>query len=71
VCSPDGGALKGVSLMVFLYLRRTHEYKNLPFRKQLSFNFLDSFLKRNISMGRWEHIKLGELPWHNTLGFFC
>jgi hypothetical protein len=22
-------------------------------------------------MGTWEHIKLGELPRHNTLGFFC
>jgi hypothetical protein len=22
-------------------------------------------------MGTWEHIKLGELPWHNSLGFFC
>ncbi len=22
-------------------------------------------------MGMWEHIKLGELPQHNTLGFFC
>jgi len=22
-------------------------------------------------MGTWEHIKLGELPQHNTLGFFC
>jgi hypothetical protein len=22
-------------------------------------------------MGMWEHIKLGELPPHNTLGFFC
>jgi hypothetical protein len=21
-------------------------------------------------MGTWEHIKLGELPQHNTLGFF-
>jgi len=21
-------------------------------------------------MGTWEHIKLGELPWHNGLGFF-
>jgi hypothetical protein len=19
----------------------------------------------------WEHIKLGDLLWHNTLGFFC
>jgi hypothetical protein len=22
-------------------------------------------------MGTWEHIKLGELPQHNALGFFC
>jgi len=22
-------------------------------------------------MGTWEHRKLGELPWHNALGFFC
>jgi hypothetical protein len=22
-------------------------------------------------MGTWEHIKLGKLPWHNSLGFFC
>jgi hypothetical protein len=21
-------------------------------------------------MGTWEHIKLGELPWHNSQGFF-
>jgi hypothetical protein len=31
---------------------------NLPLCKQLSFYF---------SMGTWEHIKLGELPRHNTL----
>jgi hypothetical protein len=22
-------------------------------------------------MGMWEHMKLGEFPRHNTLGFFC
>jgi hypothetical protein len=22
-------------------------------------------------MGTWEHIKLGKLPQHNALGFFC
>jgi hypothetical protein len=35
VCSLEGGALEGVSLRLFLNLRRTHEYKNLllPFCK--------------------------------------
>ncbi len=28
--------------------------------------FLSCFVKRNISMGAWEHIKLGELPQHNS-----
>jgi hypothetical protein len=43
-----------------------------PYIKKLSFYFLTSFPfhRRNISMGMWEHIKLGELPPHNTLGFF-
>jgi hypothetical protein len=27
--------------------------------------------KKNISMGTWECMKLGELPWHNTLGVLC
>ncbi len=27
--------------------------------------------KKFISMGTWEHIKLGELPQHNGLRFFC
>jgi hypothetical protein len=47
------------------------EYWNLPLHKQLSFYFLGSFLFPNISIGTWEHIKLGELPRHNALRFFC
>jgi len=60
---------------VFPNLRRMHEYGNLPLRKQLSFLFPCFFpilLKRNTSMGTWEHIKFGgNSPRHNTLGFFC
>jgi hypothetical protein len=47
-----------------------HEYENLPLSKQLSFyvSWLLSCLvvknNNNNSMGTWEHIKLGELPWH-------
>jgi hypothetical protein len=33
-------------------------------------NFFVSFVKINNSIRTWEHIKLGEFPWHNTLGFF-
>ncbi len=43
---------------------------NLPLCKQLSFYFLVLW-NRNISLGTWEHIKLGELTQHNALGFFC
>jgi hypothetical protein len=28
-------------------------------------------LKATVIVGTWEHIKLGELLRHNTLGFFC
>ncbi len=68
MCSLEGGAPKGTSLREFPNLRRMHEYWN---PKQLSFYFLASFLFGNISMGTWEHIKLGELPQHNALRFFC
>jgi hypothetical protein len=50
---------------MFPNLRRTHEYGNLPLRKQLSFYFLASFacfIEKKYSMAMWEHIKLGELP---------
>jgi hypothetical protein len=74
VCSLEGGALEGMSPRVFSNLRRTHEFKNLLLWKQFSFYFLPSFsfpIKRNIFMGTWEHVKLGELPpQHNSLGFF-
>ncbi len=40
--------------------------KVITLNKGLSFDFL-----RNISMGTWNHIKLWELPWHNSLEFFC
>ncbi len=60
---------------VFPNLRRTHEKRNLPFSsKQLSFLFPTFFLmlsKGNISMGTWERTKLGKLPLHNALEFFC
>jgi hypothetical protein len=52
-----------------------HEYESSPLmqNKQLAFDFLASFQfhrKEIISMGTWEHIKLGELPLHNnTIGF--
>jgi hypothetical protein len=48
-----------------------HEYKNLPLHKQLSFYFLTSLLFHRKEIFPWEHIKLGELPGHNALGFFC
>jgi hypothetical protein len=64
VHSLEGAALKGVSPRFFPNLGRMHEYRNLPLHKQLSFYFLTSFLfgKKNISIGTWEHMKLGELP---------
>jgi len=71
VCSLEGGAPKGMSLREFPNLRRMHEYWNLPLHKQLSFYFLASFLFRNIFHGNMEHIKLGELPQHYALRFFC
>ncbi len=53
---------------------KSHEYRNVPLREQLSLYFPPSFSfcreKKN-SMGTWEHIKLGELPQHNALQFFC
>jgi hypothetical protein len=51
---------------LFPNLRRMHKSWNLPLCKQLSFYFLVLSI-RNISLGTWEHIKLGELP----LRFFC
>jgi hypothetical protein len=58
---------------VFPNLRKTHEYKNLPLRKHSFISFLLSHFgeNTNISMGTWEHIKLGELPQGNALRFFC
>jgi len=73
--SPEGRALQGMmSPRVFPNLRRTHEYRNTPLHKQLSFYFLHSFSfpkKEIIPLETWEHIKLGDLPQHNSLGFFC
>jgi hypothetical protein len=43
VHSPEGGALEGVTVMVFPNLRRMHENWNCPLRKQLSFYFLSFF----------------------------
>jgi hypothetical protein len=71
VWSPKGAAPKALSPRVFPNLRRTHKYWNLPLWKQLSFNFLASFWFHKKEIFPWEHIKLGELPRHNTLGFFC
>jgi hypothetical protein len=62
---------KGVCSKVFLNLKRMHEYRNLPLCKQFSFYFLASFSFCRKETFPWEHIKLEELPWHNTLGFFC
>jgi len=64
VHSPKGGELggRGMSLSVFLNLRGTHHYRNLPVCKQLSFYFLLSFSFRRKEIFPWEHIKLGELP---------
>jgi hypothetical protein len=36
-------APQGVSLRVFMNLKRTHKYRNLPLQKQLSFDFFISF----------------------------
>jgi hypothetical protein len=46
VHSAEEGALEGMSLRVLPDLRRTHEYENLPLRKQLSFDYL---------LFPWEH----------------
>jgi hypothetical protein len=56
------GALKGV----FSNLRRKRtSTRTSPYGT--TFIFISShFLKRNISMETWEHIKLGELPKHNA-----
>ncbi len=64
VCSPERGAPKGVNPRVFLNLRRMPHCWHLPLvNKSLSFYLLAFFSfpkkKRNISMGMWEHIKLG------------
>jgi hypothetical protein len=56
------------------HVRRMHKYRNRPLSKQLSFDFLTSFPfcgKRNISMGTWEHRKLGRSLSIHPLGFFC
>jgi hypothetical protein len=59
VGSPEGGPPEGVSLRVFLNLRRTHEYRNLHTCKQLSFyGNVGTHKNRRIS------------PSHNALGFF-
>ncbi len=66
--SPEGGAAKAGNL------RRTHEYMNLPLCKQLSFDILAFFWlarKHIISKGNVGIYRIGELLWHNTLGFFC
>jgi hypothetical protein len=56
---PEGGPPEGVSLRVFLNLRRTHEYGNLHTHKQLPFyGNLGTHKNRRMS------------PWHNALGFF-
>jgi hypothetical protein len=44
VRSPKGGGLDGVSLRMFPNLKRTHEYKNFPLHKPLSFYFFAFFL---------------------------
>ncbi len=60
-----------MSPRVFPNLMRTHEYRNLPLRKQLSFYsfVIASLLSHCFSMGTWEHMKLGEIPqnthWNN------
>ncbi len=62
VGSHEAGAPKGLNLRVFLNLRRTHEYMNLPLCKQLSFDILTSFWfprKDIFPKGPWEHI-MGE-----------
>jgi hypothetical protein len=56
---------------VFLNLRRMHKYGNLPLHKHNPFYFLASFQFHKKEIFPWEHIKLGELRWHNALGFFC
>jgi hypothetical protein len=55
---------------VFLNLRRMHKYGNLPLHEH-NFLFLASFQFHKKEIFPWEHIKLGELHWHNTPGFFC
>jgi len=57
VHSPKGVAPKGVSSRVFLNLRRMQEYGNLgfPSRKQLSFDFLNSFSFSRKEIFPWEH----------------
>ncbi len=71
VRSPKGGAPKAVSLRVFSNLRGTHKYGTSPSVNNSLFIslLLSNFIKKN--KNPWEHIKLGELPWHNALGFFC
>jgi hypothetical protein len=71
VHSPEGGALEGVSLRGFPNLKRMNEYRNVPLCKQLSLYFLPSFSFCRKEIFPWKHIKLGGLPQHNTLGFFC
>jgi hypothetical protein len=49
---------------VFPNLRRTHEYENFPFSKQLFFKFLASFSfhRKQIFPLERGNIKVGELP---------
>jgi len=51
----------------------TRVWEHLPLCKQLSlsFYFLASFSFGRKEIFPWEHMILGELPWHNALGFLC
>ncbi len=71
--SPEGGPPKGMSRRVFPNLSRTHKYGNLPFCKQLSFDFLASFPFCRKEIFLWERGNIWNwgTPRHNALGFFC
>jgi hypothetical protein len=63
-----------VSPRVFPNLRRTHEYKNLALCKQLSFDFVPSFsifVEKKYFHGNMGTYKIGELPQHSAIRFFC
>jgi len=49
------GSPKGVKPRVFPKLKRMHKYENLPLHKQLSFDFLASFLFHKKEIFPWEH----------------